>query len=123
MEKTEHTWKPAGSGGRWVAHSSTGHGADMIGVGQGEDMLGPFASGRQARTVANALENAYRAGLKGMSDLQVDALAAALADTRSPVIIRGKAEPHTLARPYDLAAQLLAVLGARPEPQPGTEAI
>jgi hypothetical protein len=76
----EHTWKPAGSGGRWVAHSSTGHGADMIGVGQGEDMLGPFASGRQARIMADALENAYRAGLKegfnGMAELQVTAMRA-----------------------------------------------
>jgi hypothetical protein len=51
----------------------------------------------------------------------VDTLAAALADTRPPVIIRGIAEPHTLARPYDLAVQLLAALGAQPEPQPAPE--
>jgi hypothetical protein len=34
----------------------------MIGVGAGEDMIGPFSSGRLARTVANALANAYQAG-------------------------------------------------------------
>jgi hypothetical protein len=47
----------------------------------------------------------------------VEALAAALADTRPPVIIRGIAEPHTLARPYDLAVQVIAALGEQPAPE------
>jgi hypothetical protein len=59
-----HTWKAEGSHGRWVHHSSGGSGSDSIGVGLGEDVLGPFSSQKLARTVACALTNAYAAGLK-----------------------------------------------------------
>ena len=59
-----HTWKAAGSDGRWVHHSSGGSGSDSIGVGLGEDVLGPFTSRKLARFVAAALTSAYEAGKK-----------------------------------------------------------
>jgi hypothetical protein len=65
-----HTWKAGGSNGAYVLHSSTGLGtaSDGIGVGLGEDVLGPFGTrhkggGRtQTEIVADALTNAYAAG-------------------------------------------------------------
>jgi hypothetical protein len=63
-----HTWKPGGSGGAWVMHSTReGHTSDSIGVGHGEDMIGPFSTRRIAgrklsEVVAGALANAYSAG-------------------------------------------------------------
>ncbi|HEY1700759.1 MAG TPA: hypothetical protein VGG75_13685 [Trebonia sp.] len=59
-----HTWKSGGSHGKWVLHSAGGSGSDSIGVGLAEDMLGPFSSQKLAGTVADALANAYEAGLK-----------------------------------------------------------
>lgn len=39
-----HTWNAGGSNGRWVHHSSGySSGSDSIGVGLGEDVLGPFS--------------------------------------------------------------------------------
>lgn len=57
-----HTWQAGGSQARWVHHSSGGSGTDSIGVGLGEDVLGPFSSRKLAVTVADALNNAYRLG-------------------------------------------------------------
>lgn len=61
---TNHTWRYiACDGQHWVHHSSTGHrGIDSIGVGLGEDILGPFPSRKLAIKVCNALTNAHRAG-------------------------------------------------------------
>jgi hypothetical protein len=65
-----HYWKPGGSHGQWVLHSSAGKAgdaSDSAGVGLGEDVLGPFSTRRTggktlAETVADALNNAYAAG-------------------------------------------------------------
>lgn len=64
MEDRMHHWRRGGSEGRYVHHSSddAGHGTDSIGVGLGEDVLGPFSSARLAGQVADALNNAYRLG-------------------------------------------------------------
>jgi hypothetical protein len=66
---TNHTWRAGGSNGRWVLHSTTGHGSDGIGVGAGEDYLGPLGTQRvagrsMAEIIAAALTNAYLAGLR-----------------------------------------------------------
>ena len=61
-----HTWKAVGSQGWWVHHSSGGSGSDSIGVGQGEDVLGPFSSHKLAVKVADALSNAYLAGQRSV---------------------------------------------------------
>ncbi len=61
---TSHTWKTGGPGNRQVLHSTSGRGSDAIGVGLGEDVLGPFASQKLAQQVAGALENAYLAGVE-----------------------------------------------------------
>ncbi len=58
-----HAWKSGGSDGRWVGHTSTGKGSDNIGVGIGENVLGPFSQ-RMAVKLADALNNAYEAGKK-----------------------------------------------------------
>jgi hypothetical protein len=61
-----HTWKTQG---HLVLHSSTaGHSCDSVGVGLGEDRLGPFSSLKLAQTVADALANAYLAGQNEVSD-------------------------------------------------------
>lgn len=64
-----HAWCAAGSQGKWVHHTSrhdpvTGHhhGCDTIGVGLGNDVLGPFPSAKLARKVADALNEAYALG-------------------------------------------------------------
>ncbi len=64
-----HHWYNAGTQGRWVHHTSrydpkTGHshGSDSIGVGLGEDILGPFPSARLARKVADAMNRAFALG-------------------------------------------------------------
>ena len=54
-----HTWRTAG---RMVLHSTQGGRVDAVGVGLGEDTLGPFPSDKLAATVADALSNAYQAG-------------------------------------------------------------
>lgn len=56
--RAEHVWFAQG---RYVHHSSRGygHGSDSIGVGLGEDVLGPFSSHKMAQGVACALTNAH----------------------------------------------------------------
>lgn len=59
-----HYWRIDGSQGHYVHHttSPSRRGTDSIGVGAGEDVLGPFPSAKLAQQIANALNNAYKAG-------------------------------------------------------------
>jgi len=59
-----HTWRVGGTGGHWVHHSSGGSGCDSIGVGLGQDVIGPFGSVKLARKVADALNSAYELGFR-----------------------------------------------------------
>jgi hypothetical protein len=59
-----HTWRATGAYDRWYTEHSSREGGstDSIGVGLGEDRVGPFGSRRLAQKVADALGNAYRLG-------------------------------------------------------------
>lgn len=86
-----HTWKSGGSHGQWVLHSSTGKAgdsSDSIGVGQGEDFIGPFSTRRtggrtMAETVADALTNAYEAGKQDLRNQVAAILTQYLDDEQS----------------------------------------
>lgn len=58
---SQHVWFASGLS---VHHSSRGygHGSDSIGVGLGEDRLGPFPSQKMAARVADAMTHAYELG-------------------------------------------------------------
>lgn len=103
-----HTWKAAGSGGRWVHHSSRadGTGSDSIGVGLGEDVLGPFTSRKMARVVADALNNAYQLGKKdGLPDDTAEMLDRAYA-AMDPDEGSNDAEHESLLELTELVANL-----------------
>ena len=63
-----HYWRAGGSQGHYVHHtaSESRRGTDSIGVGPGEDVLGPFGSAKLAQQVATALNNAYLAGQRSI---------------------------------------------------------
>lgn len=112
-----HTWRAGGSGGKWVHHSSGGSGSDSIGVGLGNDVLGPYGSVKLARITAAALNDAYELGQRGIAP---DDVHEALDRAYSAMGEGGSAQHASLE---ELAGLLARMTGYEvPEYQPLTDA-